>query len=57
MIEKIFALTAMAVLFAAILLINDRSAPTCVVSGFASIEMTALTNMLLRENNLMKEHK
>lgn len=39
------------------LLLLDRSAPPCRDVGFNPIEMTALSNMLLRENNLLKDNK
>lgn len=39
------------------LLLLDRNAPPCRDVGYNPIELTALTNMLLRENNLMKDKK
>ncbi len=40
-----------------VLLIIDRDTPPCREIGLNPVEFTALTNMLLRENNLMKETK
>jgi hypothetical protein len=39
------------------LLLMDRGAPPCRDIGYNPVEFTALTNMLLRENNEMKENK
>lgn len=39
------------------LLLLDKDAPPCRDIGFNPIEMSALTNMLLRESNAMKETK
>jgi hypothetical protein len=54
--EKRIAIIIMVAL-GSYLLLMDRGTMPCKDTGYNPVEMTALTNMLLRENNLMKEHK
>lgn len=54
--ERNIAIIVLAAL-GCLLLLMDRDAPPCQDTGYNPVEFTALTNMLLRENNQMKESK